>query len=56
LGVYKVEETTNEKFVANVIQVEMQRHHFYTFCHAIKAISAIVAYRTKHRVVNIDMV
>jgi hypothetical protein len=56
MGVYRVEETTNEKFVANAIQVEMQCCHFYTLRHAIKAINAIVAYRAKHRIVNIDMV
>jgi hypothetical protein len=31
LGVYRVEETTKEKFVANAVQVEMQRQHFYIF-------------------------
>jgi hypothetical protein len=36
LGVYKVEETTKEEFVANVVQVKMQRCHFYTTHHAIR--------------------
>jgi hypothetical protein len=50
LGVYRVKETTKEEFVANVVQVEMQRHHFYTARHAA------TAYRTKHRIIDIDMV
>jgi hypothetical protein len=56
LSVYKVEETIKEKFVANVVQVEMQRRHFYTLCHASKAANAIVAYRAKHGIVDTDMV
>jgi hypothetical protein len=56
LGVYRVKEITNEKFVANAIQVEMRCCHFYTLCHVIKAINAIAAYRAEHRIVNIDMV
>jgi hypothetical protein len=56
LGVYRVEETTNEEFVANAVQVEMQRHHFYTARHAVRAANAIVTYRTKHEIIDIDMV
>jgi hypothetical protein len=56
LGVYRVEETTKEKFVANVVQVEMQRRHFYTFCHASKAANVAVAYRAKHKIIDNDMV
>jgi len=37
LGAYKVQETTNEEFVANAIQVEMQHRHLYTVFHAAKA-------------------
>jgi hypothetical protein len=56
LGVYRVEETTKEKFVANAVQVEMQRCHFYTFRHGAKATNVAVAYRAKHMIVDIDMV
>jgi hypothetical protein len=41
--------------VANVVQVEMQRRHFYTAHHAAKTKNAAVAYRAKHGIVNIDM-
>jgi hypothetical protein len=44
LGVYRVEETIKEKFVANAVQVEMQHHHFYTFRHASKAANATSTY------------
>ncbi len=43
LGVYKVEETTKEKFVANAVQVEMQHCHFYILRHVVKATNATVA-------------
>ncbi len=56
LGVYRVEETTNEEFVANAVQVEMQRHHFYTARHAARAANATIVYRTKHGIIDIDMV
>jgi hypothetical protein len=56
LGVHKVEETTKEEFVANAVQVEMQRRHFYTLRHVVKAINATVAYRIKHEIVNTNMV
>ncbi len=56
MGIYRVEETTKEKFVANVVQVEMQHCHFYTFCHASKDANAIAAYRAKHKIVDTDMV
>jgi hypothetical protein len=44
LGVYRVEETTKEEFVANAVQVEMQHRHFYTLRHAIKATNATTTY------------
>jgi hypothetical protein len=44
LGVYKVQDQTEEEFVANVVQVEMQRRHLYTTYHAAKAINAAAAY------------
>ncbi len=56
LGVYKVEETTKEKFVANAIQIEMQRCHFYTLRHAANAANATAAYRVTHGFVDTDMV
>ncbi len=56
LGVYKVEETTNEKFVVNAVQVEMQCRHFYTARYAARAANAAVAYRTKHGIIDTDMV
>ncbi len=56
MGVYKVEETTKEEFVANAVQVEMQRHHFYTTCHVTKVASVTTVYLTKHEIINIDMV
>jgi hypothetical protein len=56
LGVYRVEETTKEKFVPNVVQVEMQRCHFYTLCHASKAANAATIYQAKHGIVDTDLV
>jgi len=44
LGVYRVEETTKEKFVTNAVQVEMQRRHFYTARHAAKVANVADAY------------
>jgi hypothetical protein len=44
LGVYRVEETIKEEFVANVVQVEMQCHHFYTARHETRAANATIAY------------
>jgi hypothetical protein len=56
LGVYKVQDKTKEEFVANAIQVEMQRHHFYIVHHAAKGTNATIKYRTKHGIVDTDMV
>jgi hypothetical protein len=56
LGVYKVQGTTKEEFVTNVVQVEMQCHHLYISCHVAKATNATTAYRIKHEIVNNDMV
>ncbi len=56
MGVYKVQGTTKEEFVANVVHVEMQRYHLYITRNATKATNAIVAYWTKHDIVNNDMV
>jgi len=41
--------------VANAIQVEMQRRHFFTARHATKAANATAAYRAKHEIVDTDM-
>jgi hypothetical protein len=43
-GVYKVQETTKEEFVATVVQVEMQHRHLYTACHAARATNSTTAY------------
>jgi len=56
LGVYRVEEITKEEFIANVVQVEIQRRHFYTTRHAARAANVATAYRTKHEIIDIDMV
>jgi hypothetical protein len=55
LGVYKVQDQTKAQFVANAVQVEMQRHHFYTIHHAAKVANATATYRTKHEIVDTDM-
>jgi len=55
-GVYRVEETTKEKFVTNVVQVEMQRCHFYIVRHATKVANVTTIYRTKHGIIDTDMV
>ncbi len=55
MGVYKVQGTTKEGFIANVIQVEMQCYHLYTSHHVVKASKAIT-YRMKHEIVDNDMV
>jgi hypothetical protein len=55
LGVYRVQDQTQEEFVANAIQVEMLRRHFYTACHATKATNATPAYRAKHGIIEIHM-
>jgi hypothetical protein len=56
LGVYRVHGTSKEKFVANVIQVEMQRYHLYIIRHAAKVVNVTTAYSAKHGIVNNDMV
>jgi hypothetical protein len=55
LGVYRVEETIKEKFVANAFQVEMQRCHFYIACHVARVANVTAAYQTKHEIVNTNM-
>ncbi len=55
LGVYRVQDQTQEEFVANAIQVEMQRRHFYTIRHVAKAANATTTYRAKHEIVDTDM-
>ncbi len=56
LDVYRVEETTKEEFVVNVVQVEMQCHHFYIIHHAVRATNVTTAYQTKHGIIDINMV
>ncbi len=55
-GVYKVQGTTKEEFVANAVHVEMQRHHLYITRHAAKVANAITIYQVKHNIVDSDMV
>jgi len=55
LGVYKVQGQTHEEFVATAVQVEMQRRHLYTACHATKVANAAVAYKVKHEIIDTDM-
>jgi hypothetical protein len=55
LGVYKVQDQTKAQFVANAIQVDMQRRHFYTAHHAAKVANAAAAYRAKHGIVDTNM-
>jgi hypothetical protein len=55
LGVYKVQDQTKAQFVANVVQVEMQRRHFYITHHAAKAANVATANRAKHGIVDTDM-
>ncbi len=56
MDVYKVHDKIKEEFVANTVQVEMQRRHFYTTRHVAKAVNVTVAYQAKHGIVDIDMV
>jgi hypothetical protein len=49
LGVYRVEKTTKEEFVANAVQVEMQRRHFYTAHHVVKVRNATATYELNTR-------
>ncbi len=44
LDVYKVQETTKENFVTNVVQVEMQRWHLYTTRHVTRVANATTTY------------
>jgi hypothetical protein len=55
LGVYRVQDQTKAHFVANAVQVEMQRRHFYTTHHATKAANVAAAYRAKHGIVDTNM-
>ncbi len=55
MGVCRVQDQTKAQFVANAVQVEMQRCHLYTAHHAAKAANATAAYRAKHEIVDIDM-
>ncbi len=55
MDVYRVQDQTKAQFVANAVQVKMQRRHFYTARHAVKATNAVTTYRAKHEIVDIDM-
>ncbi len=52
----KFNKQYKKKFVANVIQVEMQHRHLYTSRHATRVTNVVVAYQIKHEIVNNDMV
>jgi hypothetical protein len=41
--------------VGNVVQVEMQRRHFYIARHVAKVTNATVAYRAKHEIIDTNM-
>jgi hypothetical protein len=56
LGVYKVHGTIKKKIVANVVQAEMQHCHLYIACHVVRATNVATSYRTKHKIVDNDMV
>jgi len=55
LGIYRVQEITKEEFVVNVVQVEMQRCHMYNTHHATRVVNVAIAYQTKHRIIDNDM-
>jgi hypothetical protein len=55
LGVYRVQDQTKAQFVANAVQVKMQRRHFYIAHHAAKVANVVAAYRAKHGIVDTDM-
>jgi hypothetical protein len=55
LGDYRVHDQTKAQFVANAVQVEMQRRDFYTVHHAAKVTNATAAYRAKHKIVDTNM-
>ncbi len=55
LGVCRVQDQTKAQFVANAVQVEMQRHHFYTTHHAAKVANAAATSQAKHGIVDTDM-
>ncbi len=56
MSVYKIQGTTKEKFVANVVHVKMQHHHLYTTHHVVKATNAVGTYQAKHNIVDNDMI
>jgi hypothetical protein len=56
LGVYKVHGTTKEKFVANVIQVQMQCRHLYIIRHVATITNVTILYGIKHEIIDNDMV
>ncbi len=56
MSAYRVQGTTKEDFVTNVVQVEMQLRHLYTSRHTTRVANVIVVYKAKHEIVNNDMV
>jgi hypothetical protein len=55
LGIYRVQGQTQEEFVVIVVQVEMQRRHFYTGRHGAKAANGAATYQAKHEIVDTNM-
>jgi hypothetical protein len=55
LGVCRVQDQIKAQFVANAVQVEMQRRHLYTTHHVAKATNVAVTYRAKHEIIDTDM-
>ncbi len=56
MGVCTIQGTIKEEFVVNVVETEMQHYHLYIVRPATRATNAIASYRTKHEIVNNDMV
>jgi len=56
LGVYRVYDTTKEKFVANAIQAKMQHYHLHTTYHGTRATNVAISYEIKHEIIDSDMV
>jgi hypothetical protein len=55
LGVSRVQDQTKAQFIANAVQVEMQRRYLYTTHHAANVANVAAAYRAKHGIVDTDM-
>jgi hypothetical protein len=56
LGFIGFRAQLKKNFVANVIQVEMQRYHLYIVRHATRAANETFSYQAKQKIVDNDMV